>query len=545
MRKSLLKTLILGGGKTMKTVFLAMTALLACTISPTLRAQNPISGGSLSGIVTDTSGGAVVGVAVTLTNVATGVQTKARTNGSGIFNFPVLGVGTYTLSFTKDGFKTTEVKDVVVHVGQTSSVNVSLEVGALTQSVTVTAAVPLLSPTESSVSTVVNQKLIEDLPLSGRRFTDFVLLTPNANPDGQFGLVSIGGQQGGADSGYANGNGSNSFTVDGANDTSNYFGDARGRTRVPYIFGEESVQEFQVADSPYNAAYGGAGTGFVNTVTKSGSDRFHGGAFYYNRNSGTGADDAVDHANGIKTPLNVLQQFGANLGGPVVQHKSWFFFDYEQQRQLEPISVINSAYSGLSETDFSVAAGTPLPPPNSPFPAAASFSAPPAPSDPNYPAFLQGVSNALHAINSNLGQRNRRRDDLLFFPKLDWQPAEKDHLSFNYNYNRFNSPGGTFTFNPVSSFGVQALPNNFVRDHHATAHWTHTFTANLLNDFHMSFLRDEQLGTPSGLISPTFPNIFMFRARFLWPRESDLCQCGHEGIPVDDWRAAQLHVRAS
>lgn len=477
-------------------------------------AQNAISNGAISGSVSDPSGLSVPNAKVVAKSVGTGVERSTTTNSAGLYSFPSMGVGSYELVVSRDGFKTTQVRDVVVQVGQTTTQNVQLEVGALTQQVTVEGSSPLFQTTESSVSTVVDQKLIEELPLSGRRYTDFVLLTPNANPDGQFGLVSIGGQQGGADSGYANGNGSNSFTVDGANDTSNYFGDARGRTRVPYIFGEESVQEFQVADSPYNAAYGGAGTGFVNTVTKSGSDRLHGGAFYYNRNSGTGADDAVDHANGIKTPLNVLQQFGANLSGPVVHHKSWFFFDYEQQRQLEPISVINSAYSGLSETDFSVTAGTPLPPPNSPFPAAASFSAPPAPSDPNYPAFLQGVSNALHAINSNLGQRNRRRDDLLFFPKLDWQPAEKDHLSFNYNYNRFNSPGGTFTFNPVSSFGVQALPNNFVRDHHATAHWTHTFTTNLLNDFHVSFLRDEQLGTPSGLITPTFPNIFMFARGF-------------------------------
>ncbi|MFY9528039.1 MAG: hypothetical protein WAR24_03930, partial [Candidatus Acidiferrales bacterium] len=85
-----------------------------------------------------------------------------------------------------------------------------------------------------------------------------------------------------------------------------------------------------MADNPYDASYGNAGTGFVNTVTKSGTDSFHGDAFYYNRNSGTGANDAIDHANGLKTPLNVLQQFGADLGGPVLQHRAWFYFDYEQ-----------------------------------------------------------------------------------------------------------------------------------------------------------------------------------------------------------------------
>ncbi|MBV9483037.1 MAG: TonB-dependent receptor [Acidobacteria bacterium] len=481
------------------------------------QAQNAISGGAISGVVTDATGAVVAGVSIHLTNDTTGVRQSTQTNTTGLYSFPFVLVGTYDLTFERAGFQKTAVNHVIVQVGQTTSQNVQLSVGSMQDSVTVTAAVPLLRPTESSISTVVNQKLINDLPLSGRRYTDFVLLTPNVNADGQFGLVSIGGQQGGADSGYANGNGSNSFTVDGANDTSNYFGDARGRTRVPYVFGEQAIQEFQVADTPYSAAYGGAGSGFVNTVTKSGTDTFHGNAFYFNRNSGTGANDAVDHANHVPRPLNVLQQFGADFGGPVVAHKAWFYFDYEQQRQLNPISVINSKYAAVSETDFNnVAPGTPLPSPSGSFPLPTSFSASgaPAPGSPNYPAYLQGVSNALNTIHSNLGQRARRRDDLSFFPKLDWQPEERDHFTFDYNYNRFNSPGGTITFNPVASDAVESLPNNYVRDHHATAHWTHTFSPVLLNDFHASFLRDEQIGTPSGLINPSFPNVYLFARGF-------------------------------
>jgi hypothetical protein len=495
---------------------LLLTAVLslAC-LSQLARAQNAISGGAISGVVSDPSGAVIKGVNVTMMNEDTGVQQTALTNNTGFYSFPFVLVGSYSLSFEHAGFQKTDVNHVQVQIGQTTSQNVRLSVGSTRESVTVTASAPLLRPTESSVSTVVNEKLIEELPLSGRRYTDFVLLTPNANADGEFGLVSIGGQQGGQDSGYANGNGSNSFTVDGANDTSNYFGDARGRTRVPYIFGEQSIQEFQVADSPYSAAYGGAGSGFVNTVTKSGTDRFHGDAFYFNRNSGTGANDAVDKASHVPKPLNVLQQFGADLGGPIVRHKAWFFFDYEQQRQKEPISVINSGYASLDETAFTnVNAGTPLPAPNAPFPAPSTFSSAPSSSSPDYPTYLQQVSNALGTIQANLGQRARRRDDLSFFPKLDWQVGNNDHFTFDYNYNRFNSPGGTFTFNPVASFGVQALPNNFVRDHHSTLHWTHTFSSNLLNDFHISFLRDQQIGTPSGLIDPALPNIFLFARGF-------------------------------
>jgi len=486
-----------------------------CVFASYTRAQNAISTGSISGQVTDTSGGAVAGATVTAASEAAGIKLTTKTNGTGFFSFPSLRVGTYDIRVSQAGFKTAVVSSVLAEVGQNAAVNVTLQVGEVTQSVTVTAEAPLLRTTESTVSTVVDENLISNLPLSGRRYTDFVLLTPNTNADGDFGLVSMAGQQGGADSGYANGNGSNSFTVDGASASSNYFGEARGRTRVPYVFGEQSIQEFQVTDNPYNAAYGGAGAGFVNTVTKSGTDSWHGDAFYYNRNSGVGnANDPIDKASGVPRPLDVLQQFGADLGGPIVAHKAWFYFDYEQQRRKQPISVINSGFSALNDPanfqqTFGIPNGTTLPTPNASYPVPGTFSTPPLPTDPNFSAYVQQVSNALGAIDRNLVQRARRADNLSFFPKVDWQASSADHLTFVYNYSRFNSPGGEITFNPVATFGAEALPNNFVRDHHASAHWTHTFSSAFFNDVTFGYLRDEQIATPSGL-TPTALGQFEF-----------------------------------
>jgi hypothetical protein len=495
--------------------------VLILTFSVSAYPQSAISTGSISGQVTDPSGRAVAGAAVTATNGATGASRTGKTNEGGFYSFPSLKVGTYNVTIDSSGFKTTRVEGVVVQVGQSMAANATLQIGAATEIITVTAETSLVETTETSSSTVVNQGLIQNLPLSGRRYTDFVLLTPNANADGDFGLVSIAGQDGGADSGYANGNGSNSFTVDGATASSNYFGEARGRTRVPYVFGEQSIQEFQVADNPYNAAYGGGGSGFINTVTKSGGDTFHGDAFYYNRNSGVGnADDAVDKAAGIPRPLDILQQFGADLGGPIVHHKAFFYFDYEQQRRKEPISVIVPGDTGLTGVDFGVPAGVTLPAPNGAFPGAANFI-PPSPF--NYtsltPAeqaiYLQGVANALNNINTNLDPRQRFANNLSFFPKLDWQATSADHLSFVYNYSKFDSPGGEFTFNPVNAEGDSYLSNNFVRDHHATVHWTHSFGPTLLNDVHVSFVRDEQLTTPSGLIPTALPQLELFHPQFV------------------------------
>jgi len=202
----------------------------------------------------------------------------------------------------------------------------------------------------------------------------------------------------------------------------------------------------------------------------------HGDAFYYNRNSGVGnADDAIDKANRVPRPLDVLQQFGADLGGPVIRNKAFFYFDYEQQRRKQPISVINSSYSALSDpsnlfSNFGIPNGTTLPAPNSSYPVPGSFSTAPAPGDPNFPAYEQQVSNALGAVDRNLVQRARRADNISFFPKLDWQATSADHMTLVHNYSRFNSPGGEITFNPVATFGAEALPNNFVRDHHASVH---------------------------------------------------------------------------
>src|SRR5271166_1461607 len=469
-----------------------------------LAAQTVMTNGSLRGRVTDPSG-AVVMALVELTEEATGADSATMTNREGEFVFPALKVGLYSLKATAPGFRTSNIRGLTVQVGQTSTALVPLQVGAANESIDVTATTPLLRTTESTVSTVVNRSLLDGLPLSGRRYTDFALLTPNSSPDGESGLVSFAGEQGGEDSGYANGNGANVFTVDGANATSGYFGNARGGERVPYVFGENSIQEFQVAVSPYSAAYGGGATGFLNTVTKSGGEAFHGNAFYFNRNSGTGANDAVDKANGIPRPVDVLQQFGAALGGPIAHKRAWFFFDYEQQRERNPISVINSDYQNVTQADFNVPQGILLPAPNASFPVPGSISQP----DPANPIYLQQVANALNAIHSNLGTHSRSRNDLVLFSKFDYQPGAMDRLYLSLNLNRFDSPNGEITTTSTPLFGISALANSFVRDGQASAGWTHAFSGSLLNEFHASFSRGDQYSTPTGLVDPSLPSVLL------------------------------------
>ena len=488
----------------------AMAMLASCL---SLSAQNVVLTGALGGQVTDPSGAVVAGTSVVVRNVATGVQQSAETNRYGFYRFPALMPGAYSVTASLKGFR--EVQALVqVRVGNAMLQDIKLQVGVGADTVRVTGTTPLLRPTESSISTVIERSFFEELPLNGRKYTDFATLTPNTSYDGDTGLVSIAGQQGGEDSGYANGNGSNAFAVDGSNATSNYFADIIGRYRIPYLYGEDAIQEFQVSVSPYSAIYGG-GAGFVNAVTRSGSNAFHGGAFYYNRNSATGANDALDKAAGFPKPEDALQQFGAGVGGPILRDRLWFFVDYEQQLRNNPIEVINPALATNSSNlanflnaNFGIPAGTALPAPNGPLPVPGNDTEADVLTDPTNPAYLQQVSNTLNALNSNLGSKARKRDDLVITPRLDYQPTSRDALFLSLNVNHFNSPGGVITDPTVGNYGTQTLANAYVRTFQASLGWTHTFSSTLLNEFHAGSSDDNQISTPTGL-APSTPTLIL------------------------------------
>lgn len=490
-------------------VFLSLSSLTGIS----LRAQNVVLSGMLSGRVTDQQGAVVPGASVVVRNLENGVEAATETTHSGLYRFSVLLPGSYSIAVTLKGFA--PMNGVVqVQVGNTTTMNFELRVGTGGDAVTVLGATPLLRPTESSTSTVLQRSFINELPLNGRKYTDFTQLSPNTSTDGDTGLVSIAGQQGGEDSGYANGNGSTSFTVDGTNATNNYFGDILGRYRIPYLYGENAIQEFQVAVSPYSSIYGG-GAGFVNTVTRSGTNAFHGEAFYYNRNSAFEANDAISKANGLPKPYDALQQFGGGVGGPILRNRLWFFIDYEQQLENDPISVINPALQMTPASDatflnanFGIPAGTVLPAPNGPLPVPSGFTVADVQADPTNPIYLQQVSNAMNAIDSNLGVKPRQRNDYEVMTRLDFQATSRDSLFLTFNVNWFDSPGGVITDPTVGDYGIQTLANANVHDFQTTVGWTHSFSARLLNEFHFGASDDNQISTPTGL-APNTPTIIL------------------------------------
>ncbi len=487
-----------------------MVIILASCLG--LTAQNVVLTGSLGGRVTDSSGALVPGASVVVRNLATGVEQTADTNHDGLYRFPVVMPGTYSITASLKGFRDVQVL-VRVLVGNTTSQDIRLQVGASADTVKVIGETPLLRPEESSSSTVIDRSLIEDLPLNGRKYSNFVVLTPNTSYDGDTGLISIAGQQGGEDSGYANGNGSTYFSVDGSNGTNNYFADIVGRNRIPYLFGEDSIQEFQVAVSPYTAIYGG-GAGFVNAITRSGGNAFHGSAFYYNRNDVFEANDALDKASGNPKPEDDLQQFGAAFGGPILRNRLWFFADYEQQLHNNPIAVINPALqtnpSNLGAfvlANFfppnTLTQAPALPSPSGLLPVPNLDTQPQFPGDQYYGIYLQQISNTINALNSNFGIKSRNANDWVITPRLDYQATKRDGLFLTLNFNHFNSPGGVILDPTVGNYGTQTLANAYVRTFQATVGWTHTFSSTLLNEFHAGTSQDNELATPTGLAGNT------------------------------------------
>src|ERR1700732_4131809 len=305
-----------------------------------VHAQAGAGNGRIEGTVTDASGSVIPGALITAREETTNIVVSVASEEDGHFVILYLAPGSYDISIKKNGFASAEIKQVVVRVGTTSSVQPQLKVGNVSITVSVTTDAPLVDPTQSALSSVVDKRSIESLPLNGRNFTDFVLLTPGATTDGDFGMGSFNGMAGNF----------NKYMADGANDNNAFFQQQIGRTSIPFQFSEDVVQEFQVSSTGYEAEFGQAGGGVVNTVTKSGGNAFHGDAYYYLLDSALNANDFINNENGIAKPSNRRQQFGGTLGGPIVHDRLFFLGNYEGQVRNEPVTVNDApALAGLSD----------------------------------------------------------------------------------------------------------------------------------------------------------------------------------------------------
>ncbi len=294
-------------------------------------AQSQAGSGQIAGQVADTNGAAVTNAIVKVTNKGTGLERSATTSGDGLFTVVLLPPGIYTVTAEASGFSPATLADVVVNVGRSTDLSITLGAGAVQAAVDITADAIQVTRNESDA--VLNETAINTLPINGRRFQDFVTLTPTAQIDPSRGQISLSGQKG------INGN----INVDGVDYNQPFFGGIRGgeRSNLAFTIPQESIKEFQVVASGYSAEFGRSTGGIVNAVTKSGDNNIRGSAFYLLRPSrlarGNEFTQALANqklnALGITPTLAPTQhQFGGSIGGPIKHDKLFYFGSYEQQR---------------------------------------------------------------------------------------------------------------------------------------------------------------------------------------------------------------------
>jgi len=287
--------------------------------------------GSIEGVVTDPSGAVVPNVALRAIQISTSARFFSHSNEVGVFWFPVIPVGTYEIVAERSGFATLVVKEVLVTVGAAIHLPISLRLAEPRESVEARSATQLLEPTRSQVSYTVDRQSISDLPVNGRDFISFALLTPGVTMDTRGGL-SFAGQRA-----------MNSVLVDGVSYDDPYWGQALGAEgfgQGQYGLSLEAVQEFQVNTNAYSAEFGRAAGGVINVITKSGSNQFRGSGFWFFRDRSLNANNFLNNANGLPKDPYHYNQAGGVLGGPIRKDRMFFMASFDALRSNTPNTVV-------------------------------------------------------------------------------------------------------------------------------------------------------------------------------------------------------------
>lgn len=431
--------------------FFLLLGLLGVLFSSTfITAQSAVASGRLEGTVTDPSGAAVINAEVTVKNQENGVSTVVRSADDGQFVVLYLDPGTYQVSIQKSGFRPLVLKDIAVNIGTRAILHPQLTVGQIETTITVSAGTPLVDTAESSLGTVVGQQSIESLPLNGRNFTDFALLTPGATTDGDFGMISFNGVSGNY----------NNYTVDGGNNNNAFFAQQIGRTSIPFQFSEDVIREFQVTSTGFEAEFGQSGGGLVNTVTKSGTNQVHGDAYYYVLDSAFSANDKINEQQGIAKPHNRRQQVGGTIGGPLVHDRLFYVGNFETQIRNEPLTVNDG-------------------------PAVNSLPA----------GFLAANPDLASQVAAAAGSFPRSFNQDAAFGKVNGALNDKNTIAVTYNYQRFRSPHGYF--NTPTSTGDGLSLTDGATSHFVQVSLQTAFTSTSVNELRFHFGSDYHFDLPA------------------------------------------------
>src|SRR5215204_5182540 len=309
--------------------------------------------GTIAGTVTDPNGAVVPGASITVKNTETNIANTVTTNDEGSYTVPLLQPGSYTISATGSGFKTSTIENVAVRVDDRLTIDVQLEVGAAAE-VNIVADADVIERGSVTTGTLVSQRQIEELPLSeGAPYTlatqaPGIVYTGDPNFQGPTANGNLAGfRSNGTQGNQVNGSGGNVISLDGSPNLA-YDG------QVAFTPASEATREFKVQTNSFDAQVGFTAGATVNVAIKSGANKFHGAAYFYDRDKSRTANNFFNNRAGLDRPERKYNRYGGVLSGPIFKDKTFFLFSYERQKDNVAQTTTYSVPTALMKTgDFS------------------------------------------------------------------------------------------------------------------------------------------------------------------------------------------------
>jgi Carboxypeptidase regulatory-like domain len=406
-------------------------AVLTVGLAGVALAQTDVTTTRITGTVRDADGGALPGATVEAKSQDTGFTLTTVTDARGFYRVLNVPTGTYTVTVRMAGFATEKHPDVRLILSSPATVDFAMKVAGAAESITVTSAVPLVEVTNTAASTTIQTEQIRQLPVPGRDFKLLVLAMPETTTKNERQYLSLSGQRGI----------NTSMLVDGVDNNDPFFGGIIGQAenRAPLQLSQETIKEFSVITNGASVEMGRAGGGFINVITKSGTNALKGSVFYYNQPQ----KFIANYPNGQAPKDQKKSQYGLSFGGPIMSDKLFFFASWDKQKQdiTQPLDP--------SIADPAIAA--------------------------KYPVMASGTSY----VQTNNGQ--------VVFGRLDYQFSGSQRLTGRFNYSDYNGQNGTIT-SATNATGHNGLEGMFARSY--VGSYSGVFSSNLLNDANLQWVSE-------------------------------------------------------
>ncbi len=493
------------------------TLLVALLVVSSVPAFGQIDRGAIVGKVVDQTGAAVPKAVVTITNKATGVLVTPSVDSAGEYQVETLIPGKYSVRVSADGFESVLRDDVELHVQDRLSLDFTLQVGSVKQEITITGGEPILQTETADVGSVVTEESINDLPLNGRRYADLALLEPGVNK-------YYGAANPAPDRFSVNGNWEtqNNFLLNGIDNNS--FSENLQEFSVQVVQPPpDALEEFKIQTRTYSSEFGNSAGAVVNATIKSGTNGYHGDLFEFFRNKVLDANSWINNVVGAPRGGFSQNQFGGTVGGPIMKDKLFFFGDLERFTSRQATTVTSVAPTPLMTQGNFTELGSPLANPVVPGQVncylgnilQATSSTGQTCLDPVAQKLIgligaSAVPNIPSAVavegqpgswtgNSNYAFSTSVPNDVWSLDgRVDYNMGPKDQIFGAYSYRHVNRQDPLWTSDPLIGNGNFATQYRW-RQQLVSLGWTHTISANLINDARFGFNRDYAHSDPNGL----------------------------------------------